>query len=729
MTIILLATTSLPPLWANAQTEHLTWDQVDSIVQKLPTLPDDTVKAYALAQICSNHPNADTTLKYAQELYSLSLKVGARWLGLAYRYMTWYCQTAGDFESALKYSYEALRINDSLGLKYEMAMNYNALGESIENLGDHSSASEYFHKALDLLISINNTSTITYTYRNLGIIFINYKLFDEAKIYFNEALKIDKNNNDIRQTAMDYYYLAQTELNFHEQHKDTASIYEAKRLIDLAGTMLHQTDAEFNIMHSDLCQMQTYVEYSKLHKQPAKQRLLDSSMIFYNEALSIADKNGLLEGYEFIFDLHKAKYLLATKQYAECKKTLTRIERKANNDINNLEGYLLDIYSGLIELCTATNDYKKAIEYQEKLTYIQKRHYDNEFAANSIKLSAKDEFDIEMRNRDIEAQKQKIVFEEHKNQMHIIAGTICLFILLLMGFAINIYRNNRRRHNTNIALMRQRENYKLQRSMLANANYEATSGIMYAKEIHTAIMPTPEIMESIFGETLIIWNPIEIISGDFFWAKQDGRYKMLAVADCTGHGIPGAFMSMLGITSLNDIVSSEEISSTTASGILDELRSKINIALRQNEKDGLTFDGMDIAICIIDTETMQMQYAGAYRPLIIIRDGGMIEYFPDKMHIGYEPHKPDPYTNHHIDIRTGDTIYLYTDGLSNQFSHEERGTKFNTERLKKLLRANSDKPFAEQKTIIEDTIMKWRTSNLGEVCPQTDDQLLIGIRI
>ena len=163
--------------------------------------------------------------------------------------------------------------------------------------------------------------------------------------------------------------------------------------------------------------------------------------------------------------------------------------------------------------------------------------------------------------------------------------------------------------------------------------------------------------------------------------------------------------------------------------ILDELRTKINVALRQNEEGGMALDGMDIALCIIDTETMKMQYAGAYRPLIIIRGGGMFEYFPDKIHIGYEPRKPEPYTNHHIDLQQGDTLYLFTDGFGNQFSNEERGMKFTADRLKKLLRTNSDKSFAEQKTIIEDTMMKWRTSGLGQVCPQTDDQLLIGIRI
>ncbi len=729
LTALFTAVVGGMPLRSTAQINDLTLEQVDSLIRMLPSMPDDSTKAFVLTQICSNHPNTDSTLKYTQELYSLSYKTGIKWLGKAYHYLCWYCQSTGDFETAVKYGYKSLKINDSLNYKYDMALNYNALGECVVSLGDYSAASEYFHKALDILLNLNNSALITYTYRNLGIIYINYKLFEEAMTYFNEAMKIDIANNNRRQLALDYYFMAFSQLNAYEAMQDTVSIYDAKNLIEKASLIFRELQNEFHIMNSDLCQMQTYIDYAELQKPAIRQRLIDSSLVLYNEALNIADKNGFMGGHIYYFDICKAKYQMATKQYADCEKTLREIEIKALSDLANSESHLIDIYQCMVNVCTITGNYRKTIEYIEKLSYTEKRFYDNEFAANSIQQSAKDEFELEMRNRDIDARKQKLMFEEHKKQLRVIAVSACLFVVLLLGFAANLYRNNRRRQNTNIALMRQRENYKLQRSMLANANYEATSSIMYAKEIHTAIMPTREIMESIFGETLIVWNPIEIISGDFFWARQEGRYKLLAVADCTGHGIPGAFMSMLGITSLNDLVSSSDISTTTAAAILDKLRTKINFALRQNEKDGLLLDGMDIALCIIDSETMQMQYAGAYRPLTIIRGGGMLDYAPDKTHIGYEPRHMIPFTNNIIDLRSGDTIYLYTDGFANQFSHEDRGTKFSADRLRKMLRNISNKPFAEQKTIIDETMNNWRTSNLGEVCPQTDDQLLIGIRI
>ena len=717
------------PQQLHAQSDKLTIEQVDSIINLLPTMPDDTTKAYALSLICSNHPSTDSTLKYTQELFSLSLKTGAKWRGLAYRFLCWYCQSTGDFESAIKYGYRSLRINDSLKLEDQMALNYNALGECLVNYGDYSMASDYFHKALAILVATGNTATITYTYRNLAIICINYKLYSEALAYLNEAMKIDSTNNNRRQMALDYYYMAFAQLSAHEDYKDTASIYDAKRQIEKSSAIFKELEIDFHIMNCDLCHMQIMIDYAKYQKPMARQRLIDSSMVLYNHALNLADKNGYMSGYIYHFDLCKAKYLMAMAQYDECEKTLQVIEKMAIEDPDNAEGYLTDIYKGFVEIYTQTGNYQKAIEYQEKLSYTKKRFYDNEFATNSIISNAKDLFDIDMRNRDIEEQRQRLTFEGRKKQMRIITIAVCLFAILLLGLALNIFRNSRRRHNTNKALMLKRENYKLQRSMLAKANYEATASIVYAKGIQTAIVPTIKIMNATFGDTLVIWNPVEIISGDFYWAKQKGRYKLLAVADCTGHGVPGAFMSMLGMTSLNDIVASADLDTTTAAEILDQLRNKIITALRQEKSDWLSIDGMDIALCIIDSQTQKMQYAGAYRPLIIVRDGDLLDYGPDKMHLCYEPRKLDPFTNRDVNLKPGDTIYLFTDGFGNQLSNEERGMKFTTDRFKKLLRANSDKPFAEQKTIIEETLMKWRTSGLGHVCPQTDDQLLIGIRI
>lgn len=732
ITILLILTlTCLSRSTASAQhTTSLSHQQVDSLTAIVTDMPDDTVKAYTLALICSNHPNADSTLKYAQELYSLSFKTGPKWQALAYRFVSWYYNLNSDFESAIKYLYKALKINDSLNIKYEMAMNYNALGENILNLGDYNTANKYLHKALDILTEIGNERLITYTYRDLGVIYINFKLYEQAARYLSEAMKIDSANNNQRQIALDYYYIAETQLSIYNEKNDTTALFAAKDLAIKSNILFKNTNSDYNEIHSNLCCMQIYAELAGIQEQSSQRRqLLDSCLVYYNIARDLAEQQGMLDGFFFQLELCKSIYQFKSKQYKECKKTLINLEAKAKEDIANYEGYLVDIYKNLTELHEEIGDYKKAYEYQEKMSAIERRYLDYEFAANSIKLNAKDEFESEMRQRQIEENKLKLSIAEQKKRMRSISiiASIALFLLLLL--ALDIYWHSRRRQSINIQLYRQRENYRLQRDMLANANMQVTSSIMYAKEIQTAIIPTDKLMNSLFGDLLIIWKPMNIVSGDFYWAAQFGRLKVLAVGDCTGHGVPGAFMSMLGITTLNDIVSAVDLETTTAAEILDNMNFKIFNSLRKSEQFSSKFDGMDIALCIIDTENLKMQYAGGFRQLVIMRGGAMFDYSPDQMAVGFNQSTEQKFTNNCIDLQDGDTIYLYTNGLSNQFSNKDRGTRFSDERLNKLLRANSSKPFAEQKLIIEEALTRWTTSNLGEVCPQTDDQVLIGIKI
>lgn len=727
--LLILATTFLTRLGAQAQIPIIPQHQVDSLTAIVSNMPDDTTKAYTLALICTNHPNADSTLRYAQKLYSLSFKTGERWKALAYRYFAWYCNINGDFEGSIGYVYKSLKINDSLGLKLEMALNYNALGENIMNLGDYNTANEYFHDALDLLLEINNTTSISFTYRDIGIIYLNFKIYDEAANYFNQALKIDSSNNGHRRIAIDYYYLAHTQLSMYDETGDAELIYKAKDLSIQAHKIFKETNSDYHTVHSALCCMQSYIKLAELQKQPLRQQMLDSSLIFYNEAIEISEKNALLDGLRFFLKLNYTNYLFANKQYKECHKALTSLEADALNDSANYEGYLLDIYQNFLELCERTGDYKKAYEYQEKRLKLERRFFDYEFAANSIKLNAKDEFEREMRQRHIEEEKLKMTVEEQKKRTRIIYIAVSIALLMMLGLALEVYRHLRRRQSTNIQLFRQRENYRLQRDMLANANQQTTSSIIYAKEIQTAILPSCELMDSLFGDHLLIWKPMNIVSGDFYWAAQFGRFKFLAVADCTGHGVPGAFMSMLGITTLNDIVSTADLETTTAAMILDNMNTKILNSLRKSEQFTSKFDGMDIALCIIDTENNKMQFAGAYRQLIVVRGGAMFDYSPDEMAVGFNQSADRKFTNNSIDLQSGDIIYLYTNGIPNQFSNEERGARFSDDRLNKLLRANSNKPFSEQKIIIEEALARWTTSNLGHVCPQNDDQVLIGIKI
>ena len=243
-------------------------------------------------------------------------------------------------------------------------------------------------------------------------------------------------------------------------------------------------------------------------------------------------------------------------------------------------------------------------------------------------------------------------------------------------------------------------------------------------------MPNIDLMNSIFGECLIIFRPRDIVSGDFYWATQIGRYKALAVADCTGHGVPGALLSILGISMLNDLVASTNMHAPEVSParLLNSLRLKMRESLRQRSDDYTNQDGMDIAFCLYDTQSKCLQYSGAFRPLLLMRRGELIQYEADRMPIGSQMCTDKPFTNNIIDIEPDDVVYLYTDGIVDQFGADDVG-KFHGTRLRELIRTHYQMPFTRQRALFEQVFDDWRTSpQTGEMVHQTDDMLLVGVR-
>jgi ligand-binding sensor domain-containing protein/serine phosphatase RsbU (regulator of sigma subunit) len=256
---------------------------------------------------------------------------------------------------------------------------------------------------------------------------------------------------------------------------------------------------------------------------------------------------------------------------------------------------------------------------------------------------------------------------------------------------------------------------------LAQKNKDITSSIQYAKRIQLAILPPLEQIFKYFPESFILYKPKDIVSGDFYWfGIKDGK-KIMAVVDCTGHGVPGAFMSMIGHNLLNQIISENGI--TEPDQILNALHKGVQSALKQGTNVVDTSDGMDVAVCVIDTDKQEMKYAGAYRPLFIVRETSIKRIEADKFPIGgSQLDRERKYTSHAIKINSGDTIYMFSDGYADQFGGE-KGKKFMVKRFNELLLSIQDKPMKEQEKILEEAFNNWR----GEY-QQVDDILVAGIR-
>jgi serine phosphatase RsbU (regulator of sigma subunit) len=264
---------------------------------------------------------------------------------------------------------------------------------------------------------------------------------------------------------------------------------------------------------------------------------------------------------------------------------------------------------------------------------------------------------------------------------------------------------------------------------LERALEQITDSIRYAQKIQFALLPSQQIIRQYFRESMILFQPRNIVSGDFYWLYKDENKLVVAVADCTGHGIPGAFMSVLGISLLNDIMRSSNNTDDkySAGDILNMLRELVILSLQQSGGNSDRRDGMDMALVIIDKEAKTMEYSGAYNPLWIMRKVNaqpeIIEYRGDKMPIGKHTRETQVFTSQKIPLYSDDVIYLFTDGYKDQFGGPE-GKKILSNNLKDILISNHHLNLQEQRQKLIDFFDQWKGKT-----EQVDDVLILGLKL
>ena len=249
---------------------------------------------------------------------------------------------------------------------------------------------------------------------------------------------------------------------------------------------------------------------------------------------------------------------------------------------------------------------------------------------------------------------------------------------------------------------------------------EHLSSLRYAGLIQKALMPENETLRDIFTDHFVLFLPRDIVSGDFYYAVRSGHYICVAAGDCTGHGVPGALLSILGISFLNEIVQMK--AELRANRILNTMREKVMKALHQTDTRFETKDSIDIAVCVLDNEKHTLQYAGANRPMLMIRNGKVTEYKPDKMTIGMAAINEKPFANNVIDLKKGDSFYIFTDGFADQFGGMSN-KKFKYKNFRRIFESLSGLAMKKQKDYLEGTFMEWKGK-----AEQVDDVLIIGFK-
>ena len=371
---------------------------------------------------------------------------------------------------------------------------------------------------------------------------------------------------------------------------------------------------------------------------------------------------------------------------------------------------------------------KQTIIDQQKAVQIQKDTLANQKEKITIQLARIDDQLKKISEQDSKIKVQLEAIEKQK----LILYFVILALLLVSCLGYYIYRGYKIKKEANIKLEeknrtislqkdeieKQRDLAAAQRDQISYQKRHIEDSIMYAKRIQTALIPSLELFSDKL-EHFVLYKPLAIVSGDFYWVSTQSNPQVIISADCTGHGVPGAFMSMLGVTMLNEIVNGKHI--LMPDQIIENLRQGIIKSLKQVAEEDSIKDGMDIAVCLIDFENNTLWFAGANSPLYLVRNGELIHYRGDKMPVAIH-YKMEPFTLHKIDLLKGDAFYVFSDGYADQFGGPNQ-KKFMSLQLRETLVTMTGMPMLKQGERLNEIFEEWRGAG-----PQIDDMTMIGVR-
>ncbi|MBN2680875.1 MAG: tetratricopeptide repeat protein [Bacteroidales bacterium] len=651
--------------------------------------------------------------------------------------------TSSNFNKAIEYYNKALSIakkipdfsnapdNKNLGILH--ASCYNSLGIVFFYQGEYSKALQHFQKSANIKEQYNITEKMPWL--NMGIVNFEIANYQKALQYFNQHLNFYTQNPDNVEVGNALCWIGN--LNLKQEKFDLA--------IDYYNQYYNICSQYNDVDGMSMAASNTGTAYIGKNQYTKALEYLQKSL-----QIDIENKNyrGVAISYSNIGKVYKKKndYNQAIKYYSLA----------INHAIElNALPLLLDFYQNITEAYEEMADYKKALGFLRLHFQVKDSLLNLEKTQKIQEVEAKygaEKKQLENQNLKKEAQLQKA---ENKRQRTILislfAGLAALIIFLFFIFRLFLQKKKAHRQisEKNIQLTManeeiktqkeeieaQRDEIALHRDTVVLQKTEIEDSIKYAKRIQNAVMPQSKNAELILNKHFIIFKPKDVVSGDFFWAAKTNNHLIITVADCTGHGVPGAFMSMLGITFLNEIIRKKEILNPSIA--LNQIRTSVIEALQQEqEKENYQFayenmkDGMDMSLAIINLKTKNCLWAGANLPLWIQRKNNpeILEIKPNKMPVGIYPIMND-FSTHEIKLNPGDRLYLFSDGMPDQFGGPTtNGRKFKYAALKNLISQNHLLPLNQQKEIIEQALENWMFAH-NKPFNQTDDITILGFEI
>ncbi|MBN2668458.1 MAG: tetratricopeptide repeat protein [Bacteroidales bacterium] len=741
-------------------------NSLDSLKTLLSVTKDTSERVmlqYKIAKQYFDQNKTDEAVEQLIQSYSFALKKrDTLWMAKTQELFAEIYSHNEDYELAKNFYEVALSLflaTDSLSLAAHV---YGEIGTINYYLGAYDKTLEYYILSQKTYEKAKDTVGMTKSLHNIGVVHLSQKNYKEAEEYFSNALNYNSQKHNLPgmanninnlgilakrqgnyEKAIEYFNIA---FEINQQSKDTSGM--AMNLNNIGNIRMKQS-------HFDEA-LKYYQQSLQLKEKINNQRAIAQS--YGNIA------NLFLEQYDAT---HKRLYLNEADQYAKHSLNIAQ-------NLNLLEeekfayGYLLDI-------AFQKGNLAQAFDYQHKYIDLLEELYDKDRMALTQSMEAKYRFtkkvqEIETQKQalekaEIEIEKQHIIASKEKN----LRNFFLIVFILVSGVALYVYQNFRQKKKAHQVLQKLQDELMLKNAELNEQNEEIltqrdeienqknlledqkdnlvelhthlTKSIDYAERIQSSLLPQADVIKEHLSDYFLFYRPRDVVSGDFYWWNHIEGHTVVAAADSTGHGVPGAFMSTLGISKLREIVVREYI--THPGVILRKLRKEIIQSLKQKGESGEQKDGMDMAVVSIHQSTKTVQFSGANNPiywvtprvlpetekLVLFEETTdnslyLYELRPDKMPIAiYE--RMDRFNTIELKAEPGDQIYMFSDGYADQFGGEHpKGKKFKYKSFKRLILENAHLPMREQKQAIQNTFDHWKGHH-----EQVDDVLVLGIRI
>ncbi len=579
--------------------------------------------------------------------------------------------------------------------------NLAGIGSSYNMMGNKPKALEALQKSLDISKEINYNLITLQSLVFIGAVHLDGTHPENSLAYFEEALALAEKEKRRTTISAVKIYLG----NAYQQLKDHEKALAYYKMVEEETRILGDSNN-----HAGTLGNIGNTLYDMGRKEEGYQYQLRALAMFER----LQDRQGMTICYSAIgsilFDRGETDRSL--EYYLKGLRIAKEIESWED---------MIESYSGLAEVYERKGDFKNAFLNHK----LYKQFNDSIFNKDNVKklteLEMAHVYEEKQREQEmIQKSREELAAEQLKRQRIFSWGAAITGILAIIILAM-VYRISAERKKTNIALLNSNTEITHQKDIIEVKNKEITDSINYAQRIQRALLNSESHIKKHVAEHFILSLPKDIVSGDFYWSVFSRNKLFVATCDCTGHGVPGAFMSMIGVSFLNELVVTNNMHDPGM--ILDKLRNEIIVALNPEGSDEERKDGMDMTLCVFDMEKKELNYAAANNPFWLIRDGLVTEHSADKQPVGKHLVDHKPFSTRTVPLNSGDQVYTFSDGFADQFGGP-KGKKFKYKQLQKRILELRSETMDIQCIELEKSFHAWRT-NLEQV----DDVLMVGIKI